>query len=123
VDLKQKHPDCQFHIFSFAIWDVVDIFTFNEFKSNIEEFFNIKITHVIPRDKVLIAVKKIRNVQILDADEMSQLFGKTDSWIDFCKSQMIHSAILFDDKTDEMEMKLRFKGEFFNLSTVEVSFS
>ena len=122
VKIQTDFPNAEFHMFSFAIWDVNDVLTFEGFKENIENSFNIKISNIPTRDNVLRAVKSVRKLQILDGDEMSQLFGKSDSWLDFCKCHNITDAILFDDLVNNMFSTFLWNDIGFTLRTLKVNF-
>jgi len=118
------NPNCQINLFSFAVWDEHDVSQFMEFKDSIENEFNFKFSKIFHRGNVLDAVKKVRKLQLLDGDEMSQLFGKSDSWIDFCKHHQFGKAILFDDMVDNaiIDFVDRTSHLPFRLQTVNVKF-
>jgi hypothetical protein len=120
--LALKVPNVEFHIFSFAIWNENDVFTFRRFQRKIESFFNIAISDVIMISDIVSAVKQVRSIQVLEDSELSQLFGKADSWLDFCKFHKIHNAILFDDKVEDSSIKISKKDGIFHLRTVNVEF-
>lgn len=112
----------EFHIFSFAIWDEADVQTFGRFKFKIESFFNIQITNIITVEQIIEAVKKVRSLQLLDDNELSQLFGKADSWVDFCKNHKVTKAMLFDDKVDNSHIRIMKDNLIFNFEMIKVEF-
>lgn len=107
--LKYVSHNAKVHIFSFAVWDNKEDHAFIEMIiPQLEKEYGIKIDDCIFKQDIAFAIKQVKNIQVLDEFDLSQLVGKQDAFLCFCKYFNLKHATLFDDTVAD--------GIYFNQS-------
>lgn len=97
----------ELRLFSFAIHDAEDLLLH---QTNLTETFNhfgLNVSEIIFKNDLIEVIKKVKNIQVLDSFDVSQLLGKEESFKCFCIHHNIRDSVLLDDTVNNSLIKIR----------------